>query len=177
MIKLHCTQKKKLDTLTRMAVIPGKLREGGKMNPIPRCDWLPEGYCPLQTSAQKFSFAKYFLWFLSRNRTRKRENRNVLSPSYRLASFSVLESMKIISQCSLCHIINPLLTTLVWSRWLDSGFVLFLRFYFSYSLYLFWFSDLRLWGLSKGSFYQPMLFFSRQVLFSILGCISINELR
>ena len=32
-------------------------------------------------------------------------------------------------QCSLCHIINPLLTKLVRSRWLDIGFVLILRFY------------------------------------------------
>ena len=29
----------------------------------------------------------------------------------------------------LSHIINPLLTKLVWSRWLDIGLVLFLRVY------------------------------------------------
>ena len=32
-------------------------------------------------------------------------------------------------QCSLCHIINLLLTKLVRSRWLGIGLVLFLRFY------------------------------------------------
>ena len=41
-----------------------------------------------------------------------------------LASFSVLENKQIrrsFFQCSLCHIINPLLTKLVRSRWLDIG--------------------------------------------------------
>ena len=49
----------------------------------------------------------------------------------RLASFSVLENKQVrrsFFQCSLCHIINLLLTKLVRSRWLDIGRVLFLRF-------------------------------------------------
>ena len=50
----------------------------------------------------------------------------------KLASFSVLENKQVrrsFFQCSLCHIINLLLTKLVRSRWLDIGLVLFLRFY------------------------------------------------
>ena len=48
-----------------------------------------------------------------------------------LASFSVLENRQVrgsFFQCSLCHIINLLLTKLVRSRWLDIGLVLFSRF-------------------------------------------------
>ena len=48
-----------------------------------------------------------------------------------LASFSVLDNKQArrsFFQCSLCHIINPLLTKLVQSRWLDIGQVLFLHF-------------------------------------------------
>ena len=39
-------------------------------------------------------------------------------------------------QCSLCHVINPLLTKLVWSRWLDVGLALFLRELANYSAIL-----------------------------------------
>ena len=49
-----------------------------------------------------------------------------------LASFSVLENKQVprsFFHCSLCHIINILLTKLVRSRWLDIGLVLFFRFY------------------------------------------------
>ena len=50
----------------------------------------------------------------------------------KLASFSVLKNKQVrrsFFQCSLCHIINLLLTKLVRSRWLDIGLVLFWRFY------------------------------------------------
>ena len=50
----------------------------------------------------------------------------------KLASFSVLGNKQVrrsFFECSLCHIINLLLTKLVRSRWLDIGLVLFLRFY------------------------------------------------
>ena len=49
-----------------------------------------------------------------------------------LASFSVLENKQVrrsFFQCSLCHILNLLLTKLVRSRWLDIGLVLFFRVY------------------------------------------------
>ena len=48
-----------------------------------------------------------------------------------VASFSVLENKQVrrsFFQCSLCHIINLLLTKLVRSRWLDIGLILFLLF-------------------------------------------------
>jgi len=48
-----------------------------------------------------------------------------------LASISVLEDKQVQGSFFgvLSHIINPLLTKLVWSRWLDIGLILFLLVY------------------------------------------------
>ena len=61
------------------------------------------------------------------NENEKKENKNVdLFKKYVLQKAS---TTIIFFQCSLCHIINLLLTKLVQSRLLDIGGVPFLRFY------------------------------------------------
>ena len=52
--------------------------------------------------------------------------RDISSPQIVVSGMSCYTMQE---QCSLCHIINLLLTKIVRSRWLDIGVILFLRFY------------------------------------------------